>query len=239
MNLVKKIALLSTIIAIISCKEEAKQPKVIYEEKPTSAVTKKVDSSQIKIADLPINMAGTNILLHPVSDLRVSENNRIAYGSSKTYSVSYSVSNYDRFELTGYLENIKFQHKDSTALRALTNKKIQIQTVTYLSDFAEKTKKQILIYTVVDEDTNKDGKVDQNDIRSLYISSINGTNFKKLSEKYNELIDWSLMLNQNKLYFRCIKDINKNGAFDKNDSVHYHYVNLLSGDLKVEEYNPI
>jgi hypothetical protein len=35
------------------------------------------------------------------------------------------------------------------------------------------------------------------------------------------------------------EDINKNGAFDKDDKVHYQYVDLLSKDLKVVAYNPI
>ena len=44
---------------------------------------------------------------------------------------------------------------------------------------------------------------------------------------------------QNRLYYRTIEDINKNGAFDKNDLVHYYYVELLSPDWKTQKYNPI
>ena len=60
----------------------------------------------------------------------------------------------------------------------------------------------------------------------------------KASEEFQELIDWNIIEAQNRLYFRCIEDINKNGAFDKNDKVHYHFVNLLSDEWKVEVYNP-
>ena len=51
-------------------------------------------------------------------------------------------------------------------------------------------------------------------------------------------MDWNIIEAQNRLYFRCIEDINKNGAFDKNDKVHYHFVNLLADEWKVEGYNP-
>jgi hypothetical protein len=122
---------------------------------------------------------------------------------------------------------------------ALTDKKIQIQTVTYLNTIAEKSKARILVYTLVDADTNKDGKVDQNDIKSLYVSNVDGTKFSKLSLELQELIDWNIIEAQNRLYFRCIEDINKNGAFDKKDKVHYHFVNLLADEWKVEEYMPI
>lgn len=223
----------------MSCKQEKQTPKVIYEEAKSIVEPKKIDTASIKIADLPILMEGTNFLIHPVGDVRVYDDYSKVYGSSKTNQVSYAISNYNRFELTGYFENLKFQHIDSTSIRPLTEQKIQIQTVTYLNTVAEKTKKQILAYTLVDSDTNKDGKIDQNDIKSLYLSTINGSKFTKISEPLQELIDWNIIEAQNRLYFRSIEDINKNGAFDKNDKVHYHFVTLTADEWKVEEYMPI
>lgn len=236
------IALLSlSSVFLVSCKDDAAQPKVIYDgSKPVKEQPKKVDSTEIKVADLPVHMEGTKYLIHPVGDIRIYDDSNRSYGTSRTNnSVSYAISNYNRFEITGYFENLKFQHADSTALRSLTAKKIQIQTATYLNTISDKYKKQLLVYTLVDADTNKDGKVDANDIRSLYISDISGHGFKKLSEDVQELIDWNLIEAQGKVYFRTIEDINKNGAFDKNDRVHYHYVNLLSQELSVSDYEPV
>lgn len=227
-----------TIACLASCEEKKETPKVIYDTKPEK-VAVKADSSQIKIADLPIHMEGTKYLIHAIGDVRLYDGNTRTYGTSKTNSVSYAISNYNRFELTGYFENLKFQHIDSTALRPLTDKKIQMQTVTFLNTISDKTKKQILVYSLVDMDTNKDGKLDANDIKCLYISEFNGKHFQKLSEDYQELIDWNIVEAQNRLYYRTIEDINKNGAFDKDDLVHYYYVELLSPDWKTEKYDPI
>mgnify|MGYP006163720071 FL=1 len=226
-------------VVLVACKQEKETPKVIYEEPKTNNNSRSIDTTSIKIADLPIHMEGTKYLIHPVGDVRVYDDFSKVYGSTKTNQVSYAISNYNRFEITGYFENLKFQHIDSTNVKALTDEKIQIQTVTYLDRIAANTKKQILVYSVVDKDTNKDKKVDQNDIKSLYISNIDGSNFTKLTEDYLEFIDWNIIEAQNRLYFRCIEDINKNGAFDKNDKVHYHYVNLLDAEWKVEAYMPI
>jgi hypothetical protein len=185
-------------------------------------------------------MEGTKYLIHPVGDIRIYDDSNKSYGSSRTNSsVSYAISNYNRFEITGYFENLKFQHIDSTAMRPLTTNKIQIQTATYLNTIAAKYKAQVLIYTLVDADTNKDGKVDSNDIRSLYISDISGKGFKKLSDDVQELLDWNLVEVKGRVYFRTIEDINKNGAFDKNDKVHYHFVDLLSPDWIVTSYEPV
>ncbi len=224
-----------------ACKEEAQKPKVIYDEaKSGKATPKKIDSTQIKVADLPVHMEGTKYLIHPIGDIRIYDDSNRSYGSSRTNSnVSYAISNYNRFEITGYFENLKFQHVDSIGLRPLTDKKVQIQTATYLNTVADRFKKQVMLYTLVDADTNQDGKVDSNDIRSLYISDGAGKNFRKLSEDVQELIDWNLIEAQGRAYFRTIEDINKNGAFDKNDKVHYHYVNLLAPDWIVTTYEPV
>lgn len=243
MRTLSSLLILIVSISFLSCKKEKETPKVKYEESKESSATvevQKVDTSSIKIADLPILMEGTKYLIHPVGDMRVYENYRgSSYGSSKTNQVSYAISNYNRFELTGYFDNLKFQHIDSTNVCALTTHKVQIQTVTYLNDLAAKTKKQILVYTLVDSDTNKDEKIDQNDIKSLYLSNIDGTMFTKISGDLNEVIDWNIIESLNRLYFRCIEDINKNGALDKNDKVHYHFVNLLQDGWQAEEYSPI
>ncbi len=226
-------------VVLVACKQEKETPKVIYEEPKTNNNSRSIDTTSIKIADLPIHMEGTKYLIHPVGDVRVYDDFSKVYGSTKTNQVSYAISNYNRFEITGYFENLKFQHIDSVNVKPLTDEKIQIQTVTYLDRIAANTKKQILVYSVVDKDTNKDNKIDQNDIKSLYISAIDGSNFTKLTEDYLEFIDWNIIEAQNRLYFRCIEDINKNGAFDKNDKVHYHFVNLLDVEWKVEAYMPI
>lgn len=228
------------LLALVGCKKDQTTPKVTYDDSKTKVETPtKADSSSIEIADLPILMEGTKYLIHPIGDVRVYDDYKSVYGSSKTNQVSYAISNYNRFELTGFFTNLKFQHIDSTSVKALTSNRIQIQNVTFLNTIAEKTKKQILVYNFVDNDTNKDGMVDQNDIKSLALSTIDGSKFKKISENFSEIVDWNIIEAQNRLYFRCIEDINKNGAFDKDDKVHYHYVNLLDEDWKVEEYMPI
>jgi len=229
-------------IIFVSCKEQTEKPKVIYDgSKPAAkGEPKKVDSTEIKVADLPVHMEGTKYLIHPIGDIRVYDDSNRSYGTSRTNSsVSYAISNYNRFEITGYFENLKFQHIDSTALRPLTNKKIQIQTATYLNTIADRYKKNLLLYTLVDADTNQDGRVDANDIKSLYISDASGLGFRKLSQDVQELLDWNLIDTQGRVYFRTIEDINKNGAFDKNDKVHYHYVSLLKPDMPVSDYEPV
>jgi hypothetical protein len=227
-------------LLLASCKEEPAKPKVIYDASNKGKQVTVVDSSQIAIADLPIQMKGTNYLIHPVGDLSIYQNRtKSSYGSLNNDRVSFTVSNTSEFEITGYLRNLKFQEIGSDSIKALTDKPVLIQTATYLKSVADKTKQQIIVYTLADMDTNKDRKLDSSDIKALYLSKSSGAKFIKISADFQELIDWTLIESKNLLYFRTVEDTNKNGQFDKNDVLHYNYVDLSNSDWKVSTYEPI
>jgi hypothetical protein len=244
LNTIMKTSLLTitgiSLFLLASCKEEIEKPKVIYDVSKVSKELAKADSTQIEIADLPIQMEGTNYLIHPVGDLSVYEKgSKNSYGSSSVSDLSFTISTESEFEITGYLQNIKFQRTDSDSITALTDKPVLIQTATYLKKVSDKIKKQIMVYTMCDMDSNKDGKLDTSDIKALYLSKISGEKFTKVSADFQELIDWNLIESQNRLYFRTVEDTNKNGKFDSNDVLHYNYIDLAKKDWKVETYNPI
>ena len=235
------IALLGiSLLLLASCKEEVDKPRVIYDASNKMEVIAKTDSTQIEIADLPIQMEGTNYLIHPVGDLSIfDKGTKTKYGSSSVNDLSFTISNVAKYEITGYLQNLKFQKIDSDSIKPLTDKPVLIQTATYLKSISDKIDKQILVYTMVDMDTNKDGKLDTSDIKALYLSKISGEKFTKISSDFEELIDWNLIESNNRLYFRTVEDTNKNGQFDKKDVVHYNYIDLSNKNWTVINYKPV
>ncbi|PWA05421.1 hypothetical protein [Flavobacterium psychrotolerans] len=241
MKNIAKYSVVFFLALLVSCKEEIENPKVIYENSSKPKEQPKLDTDQVEIADLPIQMQGTNYLIHPVGGLNIYGGNaKLKYDSSSNVNdISFKISNYSEYEITGYLQNLKFQEIGSDSIKALTDKPILIQTATYLKSVSDKTKQQVLVYALADMDTNKDDKLDVNDIKTLYISEISGKRFTKISADLQELIDWNLMESKSRLYFRTIEDTNKNGQFDKDDVVHYHYLDLSNKDWKVMDYNPI
>ncbi|WP_310556368.1 hypothetical protein [Flavobacterium sp.] len=239
MKLVIKYSIALLFLAV-SCREEAEKPKVIYEDAKQAVKSVIKDTTQIKIADLPVHMEGTNHIIHPIGDYRIyDKSSKMSYSSGGSGEGSFTISNTSEFEITGYLSDLKFQEIGTDSLKSLTDKPILIQRVTYLKTKSENPKSKIMVYVLSDLDTNKDGKLDSNDIQTLYISQVSGQRFAKLSTELQELLDWNFIEVQNRLYFRTIEDINKNGEFDKTDKVHYQYVNLLDADWKIEEYKPI
>jgi hypothetical protein len=228
--------LLAFIVTFSSCKKQEKEkPKVIYETSKEKT-TVKIDTTQIEVADLPINMEGTNYLIYPIGTV-TGEKKGMKYANDS--EDSFTVSNYGEFQITGFLKNLKFQEIGQDTIYALTDKPVLILTATYLKSIATKSKKQLLVYTLTDIDSNKDNKLDTNDIKSIYISAISGKNLTKLSTDFQELIDWKVIEAKNSLYFRSIEDTNKNGEFDKDDKVHYNVVNLMDTEWLVQEYFPI
>jgi hypothetical protein len=228
------------VLLLASCKEEVEKPKVIYDGANKGRAIAKIDSTDIEIADLPIHMEGTNYLIHPVGDLSIREKGiKTRYGSSSVNDLSFTISNFGEYEITGFLQNLKFQRIDSDSIKPLTDKPVLIQTATYLKSVADRTKNQIMVYTMVDMDTNKDGKLDTSDIKALYLSEISGDKLTKISDSYQELIDWNLIESNNRLYFRTVEDTNKNGQFDKMDVVYYNYIDLFKKEWKVLTYKPV
>ncbi len=222
---------------LYSCKkEEVTKPKVIYENTSKSKSQVAVDTSQIEIADLPIHMDGTNYLIHPIGVMAGSSKGIKPYSDS---GQSFTVSNYGEYQITGYLKNLKFQEIGKDSITSLTDKSVFIQTATYLKTVADKTNQQLMVYSLADMDTNKDGKLDSNDIESLYISTISGENFTKISTDYHELIDWKIIESKNLLFFRTIEDATKNGQFSSNDVVHYFYLSLSQKEWKAVEFFPV
>jgi hypothetical protein len=224
-------------ILIISCKKDDK--KISHDN--TVEIELKKDSTKIEIADLPIIIDSTDYLIHPIGHITEygSRFSKLSsYESGRSYT-SYSISHYNKFSLKGEFSNLKFQHKDSDTLNPLTNEIIEITSVTFLEDIRKFSGNTFLVYTIRDEDTNKNMKIDDNDVRTLYISTIDGKNLKRLTPKLDQIVDWKTIPNLNRLYFKSIADTNKNGEFDKMDKVNYQYVNLSDPELKVIKYNPI
>jgi hypothetical protein len=67
---------------------------------------------------------------------------------------------------------LKISKTDSDSIHTLTDKPALILTATYLPTVSDKIKETIMVYTIYDVDTNRDGKLDTNDIKSLYLSDI-------------------------------------------------------------------
>lgn len=204
------------------------QPTLVYDEDGDIVVPASAnDSTDIQrdpILDLPIRFDSINFLLHPVGQLgqlKYKGKFRSEYGSgSQTdFSLSQSWEN----SISGLMSNIIFEDLRTGARRPLTEQKIEIRKIHYTKELFENGGPQLLIYQVIDFDSNQDRRLNDQDIKSLYISNINGRGFQKLNKDLSEVIAWKILPGLGRLYFRTVEDSNKNGDFDKDD----RFLNLI------------
>lgn len=134
--------------------------------------------------------------------------------------------------------NLIFEDLINQKKYLLTNNQIRIFSYNQLQD---KAGKKYFLYRVIDQDYNKDGKLNSNDVGSLYISNIDGTSFSKLTkERENiEYNDPEWIRSVDRYYFRTFEDSNKDGFFDIKDKMHHYYIQFGSDGYKVIEYSSL
>lgn len=239
---IKDILLLGFIVLSFSYCSDPINQKVVYSENENPETLElKQDSTMVKIADVPIYIDSTQYLIHPIGEYKIYRGRGSSfYGYSKYGTGSFSSSSFnDNDEIDGTLNNLKFQHINSEKLVPLTSKNIRIKHISFLRTIFNNTKKKVLVYRVLDQDTNQDGMLNYFDVESLYMSNVDGSEFKKITPNLQELIDWKILKVNNKMYLRSIEDTNKNGEFDKDDKMHYWYIDFNLTDPQVIEYNPV
>jgi len=196
----------------------------------------KPDSLHVLIADLPVQFDSTDVLLYKVG-MKAVARRTAAYGRGFEGSESYSF--FEKDHVGGSFVNVVFEDK-SGVLRELTDLKIEITSMDFLRDIFSITKRGYILYTIIDHDTNGDGKFwSGDDIVSLYISDVDGTGFRKLTKSTHEYYDHVVVKSRRALYFRTREDVDKDGKLTNSDMFHYYKVDFADQDYKLIEYDPL
>ena len=227
-------------ISFFSCSQSS--PKIKHEAIDTLALKddRIKDTTKILVSELPVKFDSTDVILFPIRLVDQEERGgyrEIASGSYTTTSdVATSYLNKDN--LRGNFINIVFQEKHGNE-RKLTDKKIEIRNLTFLRDIFRKTKSGYLLYSISDRDSNGDKELDSSDLEALYISGVDGSDFKKITKELHEFYDWTIVRGENKIYFRTLEDRNKDGKLNNKDIFHYYFIDFSGEKYSVIEYNPI
>ncbi len=226
----------------MACTDTAK-PKVVYSEdlNDTSRALLKQDTASIVMSQLPIHFDSTHYLIFPIGQVQVQpkRGSKIYFGSGGSGSKSFSFGYKSGYSFEGNFENLHLQHVDSNRIRPLFNKPVQLRYFHFLESARKKLQNELIILSVTDSDTNNDRKLTIEDVESLYIAALNGSDIKKLTNEFQELLDWEVLEVNNRLYFRSIEDLDRNGEFDKNDKIHYYFLDLNDPFSQTVEYNPL
>ena len=224
----------------VSCLE--RRAKIDYNNEVDTVATIanfKQDTSKVLVADLPVRFDSTNILLYAVRLVDLEKQGRKRSYDSYGYSSSnYSASYFRDDVLSQNMVNLVFEDPDGKR-KTLTNHQMTITRVLYLRDIFKSTTQSYLLYTVYDRDTNGDGQFDGDDLQSLYLSRVDGSEFKKITKELHEYYDYQILKDDNKLYFRTREDINQDGKLNNEDQFHYYQIKFRNNGYLVSEYNPL
>tara|TARA_R110002096_G_scaffold183757_19_gene362010 strand:+ start:19862 stop:20593 length:732 start_codon:yes stop_codon:yes gene_type:complete len=227
-------------VLTFSCSERT--PKIDYENQIDTVATIiniVKDTTKILVSELPVRFDSTEVLIYAVGLVDLQERGGYSKLGSGSYSSSdISSSYFNKDNLTGQFINLVFEDKNGNRT-PLTNHRMTINRVLFLRGIYNNSKQQYLMYFLYDRDTNGDGKINRQDLESLYLSNIDGAEFKKISKELHEFYDHRTLKNDSKLYFRTLEDINKDGKLNNQDKFHYYLIDFAENGYKISEYDPI
>ena len=235
----KKVITTTILLTLLLSSCDKKIPREQSNIKTTEQ--EKINSESKKIADLPIQIDSitTQILIHPIILIDKESKNYLNRSSYKNNNNAVDYVNQYNDVLTGNIVNLNFEAIHSNKFTKLATQDLKINSVTFLRDVYNHTAKELLLYSVIDTDTNNDKLIDSKDSSTLYISHINGSNFKRLSLTKNDILYRSkFTLDNQKLYFTTLEDINQDSTIDTKDKLHYGYINITSPSLDIHGYTP-
>ena len=240
---VKLITIIVSLLLLVGCNQ--KEPVATIESPQTLSMDSMAsDTSKVLMASLPVYFDSTHVLIHHIGFENIREKgfrSKVEYSKSgSSYDDSYGFwfnKEYDSF--SGSIVNLYFENTETGEQRLLTDKALNITSMTYQRALAKKSGRHYLIYQVYDMDYNGDGKLNHNDIPALYVSTLDGKDFTKITPDFHAYVDGRMIGMNQRYYFRTYEDINKNCRFDnKVDKYHYFYIDFSSALYKVVEYNP-
>lgn len=197
------------------------------------------DTTKALVASLPIKFDSTDVTLFAVSFVELESNRGLIkseYGSSYSSGSSFFSSGNDYVD--GSFVNLIFQLKNGET-RKLTEMKANFDQVNFLREVYKKTGVGYLIYFVYDRDTNGDREYDSQDLRALYISKLDGSDFKKISQELHDFHDYEFIEDEMRWYFRTLEDRDNDGMLTKQDTFHHYYISFTFNGYTVTEFNPL
>ncbi len=217
--LLKKI-FIAVSIATFSCSCEQSVTKKVEQAKATGEPQQQPN---IIYGDLVIKEQ-LDYLMIPVNLAVQNQKQDKSLEFSRSYERNYSK-----------LHNIIFYHKQDGESHLLLNRKAIINSFDLLEvKTTGKVPIRVWLYQILDEDTNKDQKVNNEDAIIGYISDLSGKNLQQITPNNTKIINWVVVPSQNAIFLKVIKDSDNNKKFTAEDKTNFIRVNLEKPSMGTE-----
>ncbi|HTE00619.1 MAG TPA: hypothetical protein VK668_15105 [Mucilaginibacter sp.] len=96
---------------------------------------------------------------------------------------------------------------------------------------------RFIFYKITTTDFNKDGELDEDDRKYLYISDRAGNNFKQITPDSMDITGWHVVKGTSKVLIDAIEDTNHDKKFDAEDGVIPLVYDLVKGGVVEPVFN--
>ncbi|MCP2728675.1 hypothetical protein, partial [Limnofasciculus baicalensis] len=215
---------------LISCQnrsgQEKPQPNLI--QTSSAQTTQETSSKTITYGDLIINEKSDYIMI-PVTLSENSDRNKggLLRGAS--------LSDFSEYDRKGLFDNILFYRKQDGESHLLLNKPAKISSFDTLEKKEPgKPPTQLLIYKIIETDTNADKKISYEDATIGYLSDLSGKNIKQITPNNTQILNWSIIQSIKSIFVKIIKDSNNDKKFTETDESTYIKVSLENPTIGTE-----
>ncbi|WP_414576394.1 hypothetical protein [Anabaena sp. CCY 9402-a] len=134
---------------------------------------------------------------------------------------------YSKRNNTTFLHNLIFYRKQDGETHLLLDKQAIINSFDLIeTKAATKPPTRVWLYQIIDQDTNKDKQLNQQDAVIGYISDLSGKNLQQVTPNNTKIINWVVLPSQNAVFIKIIKDSNNDNKFTAADKTNFVRVNL-------------
>ena len=169
------------------------------------------------------NIAYGNLVIKEQSDYLMIPVGQEERNQKRENSLDYS--GYSQRD--GNLHNIIFYNKENGETHLLLNKKAFINSFDLLeTKTVGKPPTRVWLYRIIDQDTNADKKLNNEDAMIGYISDLSGKNLQQVTPNNTKIINWVIVPSQNAIFLKIIKDSDNDKKFTGTDKTNFVRVNL-------------
>ncbi|MBL8026382.1 MAG: hypothetical protein JNL74_08215 [Fibrobacteres bacterium] len=204
-------------------------------EEKVQTLSKENLIQQYPVFEPPILLdSASSLYLFPISHLLLKDPVEAKNGRSLGFSKDFAPPYYDHmssysehYRLNGNFNNFAISHDGITPEKLLFNFKINLSSAEFNKEIYPK-----IIFHGSQFDSNKDGVIDYQDFKNLYIYNLNNNSITPITKENSTVIEWQTSNDSDFLIIKYGSDINNDGEFDssKEPSLLFKY-SLSTGKL--------
>jgi hypothetical protein len=197
-------------------------PEVAVKGPVTQEQIDSIVSKYAFIYEAPILPDSGSHALLPMSIQEEGRGSKVGLSSSYEYEGSY----------TPRFWNILFMDRRTHETHLLTDQKLRIDAIHIHSREQGMVLSKNVLYTIIDTDVDRDGKLDYNDPSHLSISALDGSALRPISPVEEDLIGWDVVKGEEQIVVRTRLDNDGNGKHENHEDIRVYVYDVVNGKLK-------